>query len=35
MYRDENEMVRGQKVKLVLAVLMYLAAVLYSGRWLP
>ncbi len=35
MYRNENEFIRGQKIKLLLAVVFYFAAVMYSGKWLP
>lgn len=35
MYRNENEFVRGQKIKIILAIVFYAIAVIYSGRWLP
>ena len=35
MYINEQEFVGGQKVKIALAIVIYIAAVLTSGRWLP
>ncbi len=35
MYRNEDEFVRGQKIKIILALVFYFAAALYSGKWLP
>ncbi len=35
MYRSKDEFVRGQKIKLVLIVLIMLTVRLYSGVWLP
>lgn len=35
MYRNEDEFVRGQKIKLALIVIIWLAVRLNTGYWFP
>lgn len=35
MYKDEDGFVRRQNIKIVLVIVIYIAVVLTTGRWLP